>query len=77
VTLVGAGTDLQVRLADNQGSALGDYTKVAASTGAGGRVVLTLDKPTQGRYVLIWLTKLPSVSGGYRGQISEVVIRGT
>ena len=77
VTLVGAGTGLQVRLADNQGSALGDYTKVAASTDASGRVVLTLDKPTQGRYVLIWLTKLPSVGGGYRGQISEVVIRGT
>jgi hypothetical protein len=77
VTLVGADTDLQVRLADDQGSALTDYTKVAASSGAGGRVVLTLDKATQGRYVLIWLTKLPSVNGGYRGQISEVTIRGT
>jgi hypothetical protein len=77
VTLVGADTDLQVRLADNQGGALTDYTKVAASTGASGRVVLSLDKATQGRYVLIWLTKLPSVNGGYRGQISEVVIRGT
>jgi serine/threonine protein kinase len=77
VTLVGADTDLQVRLADDQGSALADYTKVAASTGASGRAVLTLDKATQGRYLLIWLTKLPSVNGGYRGQISEIVVRGT
>jgi serine/threonine protein kinase len=77
VTLVGEGTDLQVRLADDQGAALADYTKVATSTGASGRTVVSLDKPTQGRYVLIWLTKLPAVGGGYRGQISEVTVRGT
>jgi putative peptidoglycan lipid II flippase len=74
---VGADSDFQIRLADNQGAALSDYSKAATSPGASGRTVVTLDKPTQARYVLIWLTKLPSVSGGYRGQISEVVIRGT
>jgi hypothetical protein len=77
VTLVGAGTDLQVRLADDEGGALADYTKVATSTGTSGRTVLSLDKPTQGRYVLIWLTKLPAVDGGYRGQVSEVTVRGS
>ena len=77
VTLVGAGTDLQVRVADQQGQSLADYAKVAASTGANGRTVITLAKPTAGRYVLVWLTKLPAVSGGFRGQISEVVVRGS
>jgi serine/threonine protein kinase len=76
VTLVGQGTDLQLRLADAQGQTLGDYAKVATKADAAGRTVLSLDKPVSGRYLLIWLTKLPPVSGGFRGQISEVVVRG-
>jgi hypothetical protein len=77
VTTVGEGTDLQVRLADDPGQSLTDYTKVAQRDGASGRTVLSLDKPTAGRYLLLWLTKLPSVDGGYRGQLSEVVVRGS
>jgi serine/threonine protein kinase len=77
VTPVGEDTDLQVRLSDDPGSALADFTKVASSSDASGRTVLTLDKPTTGRYVLIWLTKLPAVDGGFRGQLSEVVVRGS
>jgi hypothetical protein len=77
VTLVGEDTDLQVRLADTLGTAVTDYTKVATSTGASGRTELTLAKPAHGRYVLIWLTKLPAVGGGFRGQLSEVVVHGT
>jgi hypothetical protein len=77
VTPVGAGTSLQVRLADHQGTALSDYTKVATGTDINGRTVLTLDKATEGRYVLVWLTKLPAVNNGFRGQLAEVTIRGT
>jgi hypothetical protein len=77
VTPVGAGTDLQVRLSDGQGTALGDYTKVATGTDVTGRTVLTFDKATEGRYVLLWLTKLPAVEGGFRGQLAEVTVRGT
>jgi hypothetical protein len=77
VTLVGAGTDLQVRLADDQGQTVGDYNKVASKVAASDRTTLTLDKPTTGRYVLIWLTKLPAVDGGFRGQVAEVSILGS
>jgi hypothetical protein len=77
VTLVGEGNDLQVRLADTLGQSQADYTKVATSSDASGRTELTLAKPTQGRYVLLWFTKLPAVDGGFRGQLSEVVVRGT
>jgi len=77
VTLVGAGTDLQVRLADTAGQASADFSKVATGTDVSGRATLTLTKPTEGRYVLLWLTKLPAVNGGFRGQIAEVTIRGT
>jgi hypothetical protein len=77
VTLVGEGTDLQVRLADTLSLSLAGYSKVAAGTDASGRTDLTLAKPTQGRYVLLWFTKLPAVNGGFRGQLSEVVVRGS
>lgn len=77
VTLVGEDTDLQVRLADDQGQTLADYAKVATATGASGRTVLTLAKPTDGRYLLVWFTKLPAVGGGFRGQLSEVAVRGS
>jgi hypothetical protein len=75
VTLVGEGTDFQVRLSDQEGQSLGAYRKVASKSAASGRTVVTFPA-TRGRYLLIWLTKLPPVSGGFRGQISEVVVRG-
>jgi hypothetical protein len=41
-----------------------------------GTVNLTPAAPTETRYVLVWLTKLPKESGGkYRGIISEVSIQ--
>jgi serine/threonine protein kinase len=41
-----------------------------------GTVNLTPAAPTETRYVLVWLTKLPKESGGkYRGTISEVSIQ--
>ena len=53
---------------------------LATATGAG---TLTLtptgpaadDGGNEGRYVVVWLTKLPPVDGGFRGEIGEVVVR--
>jgi hypothetical protein len=33
------------------------------------------DAPT-GRYLIVWLTSLPRVDGGYRGGIVDVVVEG-
>jgi hypothetical protein len=27
------------------------------------------------RFLVVWLTKLPAVTGGYRGEIAEVTVR--
>jgi serine/threonine protein kinase len=50
----------------------------AATTGdvAGTHSALALDQPRTGRYVVVWLTKLPAVSGGFRGGIAEAVVKG-
>ncbi|MDX2562406.1 protein kinase family protein [Streptomyces sp. TX20-6-3] len=50
------------------------YTTQAA--GDGSQVALKLEKPVTTRYVLVWLTELPSNDGGYRGKLSEVKIMG-
>ena len=78
LTLVGTGTDLEI-LAAPKGSAKPTSTsglkQVAAKSGAGTSVDLTLDKPVDTRYLVVWLTSLPPVSGGYKGQIAEVSVR--
>ncbi|WP_406060143.1 protein kinase family protein [Streptomyces sp. NBC_01077] len=42
--------------------------------GAGSQVMLKPTKPVTTRYVLVWLTELPSNDGGFRGKLSEIKI---
>ncbi|MCT4354902.1 protein kinase family protein [Streptomyces sp. Je 1-79] len=58
--------------ASSQPAAPGAYTTMAS--GSGTQVALTADKPVKTRYVLVWLTDLPSSGSGYRGKISEIKI---
>ncbi len=34
-----------------------------------------LEQPVKTRYLVVWLTRLPPVKGGYRGQIDEITVR--
>ena len=74
VTVEGGATDLEVRVAQNEGSALRDYAPFGAAATADPRVEVRSDKPVRGRYVLVWLTSLPAADGGYRGEVSEVTV---
>lgn len=77
VTVEGQGTDLELRVADSRGDRAADYRVVAKASGATGRVDLRPDQAVTARYVLVWLTKIPQVSGSdYRGTISEISVRG-
>ncbi|WP_329118448.1 serine/threonine protein kinase [Streptomyces sp. NBC_01353] len=49
-----------------------DYTKI--TSGSGENVTLAPGKPVKTRYVLVWLTKLPSSDGNFRSKISEIKI---
>ena len=51
-------------------------TPAATVHASGTRQRLTLDQPARGRYLTVWLTSLPQVDGGYRGEIAEVAVRG-
>ena len=49
----------------------------AASVTGSGRLTLTPGTGSvQGRYLVLWWTALPPVSGGFRAEIAEVVVRG-
>ena len=37
---------------------------------------MSFDKPATGRYVVVWLTELPAVPGGFRGAVAAVVVKG-
>lgn len=83
VTLVGTGTDVELRAApQSAGSAPTDsaeqYTAVGQLSGAGSDAVFTLDQPVQTRFLLIWLTSLPHVGGDqYRGGVADVTVTGS
>ncbi len=70
--LVGNGTDLQVLTSNDPGENPQDYDLMAQATEAGEEVRLKAADPTSARYVLVWLTGLPQVDGGWRGGVREV-----
>lgn len=72
--LVGNGTDLQVLTSNDPGENPQDYDLMAQATEAGDEERLKAADPTSARYVLVWLTGLPQVDGGWRGGVREVRI---
>lgn len=76
LVLTGQPTAVSLFITDQDPSGVAGLT-AAATAQAGARVTLTPDEPTTGRYVVVWLTALPAVRDGFRGQIDEVVVRGS
>ncbi|MEI6363168.1 MAG: hypothetical protein WCP95_13645 [Actinomycetes bacterium] len=77
---VGIGTSVDVRVAD---SILGDpalWTPLAATSSSKDVIDLRSPRPVTGRYVLIWLTRLPPAPdagpGIYQGGIKSVTVSG-
>jgi cytoskeletal protein RodZ len=69
------GASLQLRAGATP--VLADLRQVAASTGAGGTVQLSLASPVQARYLLIWFTTLPpDTSGTYQATVYDITVKG-
>ena len=49
--------------------------KVGAEQDAGDRAVVQLDPRPTSRFIVVWLTELPSADGGFRGEISDITVR--
>jgi hypothetical protein len=60
-------------------AALSTFTEVASSTSAHGSTTFTAASGASGRYVLIWITRLPPLAGSpdeYEAQVYNVAVRG-
>ncbi len=75
-------TDVEIEIGNNNTpvpSTLGTFTEVASSTTAHGSTTFNVSSNTTGRYVLIWITRLPPLTGSageYEAQIYNVVVHG-
>jgi hypothetical protein len=54
---------------------LDQLDRIAARADAPQRVTVQLDPRPTTRYLLVWLTRLPEVSGGFRGEITDISVR--
>jgi serine/threonine protein kinase len=76
-------TDVEIEIGNDNtpvASALSSFTKVASSTTAHGSTTFDVSSTTTGRYVLIWITRLPPLAGTgnqYEAQIYNVVVHGS
>jgi hypothetical protein len=79
VSLAGSPTDLELFATppgDNDPPAdLADARRVAGTTVDTSSGILRADPKVRTRFLVVWLTKLPAVAGGYRGEITEVTVR--
>jgi len=76
-------TDVEIEIGNDNTpvpSALSSFTKVATSTTAHGSTTFDVSSTATGRYVLIWMTRLPPLAGSgnqYEAQIYNVVVHGS
>jgi hypothetical protein len=71
-------TALELRAAESRGEQADDYRVIASSDSATGRADLVLPRPVEARFLLVWLTRLPTQSDGlYRGEVAEITVTRT
>ena len=75
VTVLGGPTTVQAFVTDEAPTGIADLTPVAYATGEG-ELVLSPEEGAGGRFVTIWLTQLPQVGDGFRGEVAEVQVLG-
>ena len=76
--LVGAPTGLTLYAAPTSAgepSGIEGLRRIGVQSQAGERVTVRLRQAVRTRYVVVWLTSLPRVDGGFRGGISDVTVR--
>jgi hypothetical protein len=76
LTTVGSPTRVEIYLSPRAPSDLQGLQVAGKTTISGTHGVVQLHPSVSGRYVVIWLTSLPAVPGGFRGEIAEAVVKG-
>ena len=76
VQLVGQPTEVSLYASpagvNDPPAQIGDLRKVAGQTVDNTKVTFRLAQPVRSRFLVVWLTRLPAVPGGFQGQIAEI-----
>lgn len=74
--MIGEPTDIEVYVGDSPWT--DDPSGAPAAKGSvGTEGEIKVDDAPEGSYVLVWMTGLPQVDGGYRAEVKEVQVLGT
>jgi hypothetical protein len=76
LTTVGSPTGISIYVTDQDPQKLTGLPVAGTSEISGTKGTVSLDEPVTGRYVVVWLTELPAVPGGFRGAIATAVVQG-
>ncbi len=76
LTTIGSPTHVQIYVAPRSPANLQGLELAGETTVTGTHGVVRLDPTVSGRYVVVWLTSLPAVAGGFRGEIAEALVKG-
>ncbi|MDQ1106107.1 protein kinase family protein [Nocardioides zeae] len=74
--LTGSPTSVSVYVTADPVTSVEDLEAAGSADITGEEGTIDLAEGTTGQYVTVWLTSLPSVSGGFRGEIAEVQVLG-
>lgn len=74
--LVGVGTSLQLLATDDPTGDVKRFQVLASVEKAGAVLPLRVPRPITTRYLLVWITGLPSVDGRFQGGIADVKVLG-
>ncbi|NHB84858.1 hypothetical protein G7085_10270 [Tessaracoccus sp. HDW20] len=75
--LAGGATSVELRVpsgAEPSARTEKDWTVVGADDSATGTARIALDKPTETRWLMVYLTSLPKVGDRYVGEIAEITL---
>jgi hypothetical protein len=75
LTFVGTPTAFSLYLTDEAPTGVKGLTPVGSGAADQEHARVTLDTPASGRYLTVWLTSLPTVEDGFRGEVAEVTVR--
>jgi serine/threonine protein kinase len=76
LTTVGSPTQVQIYVTSRKPTSLQGIDVAGQTTVTGTHGEVTLDPAPTGRYVVVWLTQLPTAARGFRGEVAEVVVKG-
>ena len=71
---VGSPTTVKLFLSDDHPSEVPTARPTAEGSADGEELTVELPDGASGRYLLVWLTRLPQVDG-FRGEIAEIAVR--